>query len=530
MKSTLMIVVLCSVAISAHAQSVPAPIGPQGKPISIDDGVRWTAPMWQAAFRAKADTNKGVFTNPALKGGSLDSDTVLLGSVADQASVMALSGKTARSLSAHFADVMHVRDYGVLCDGKTDDAPAINALFASGQVRNKLILFPAGVCVVRSTVTPQLNNAGFVGAGRGQTLFLYTGTDTTLDILFFPEKTFAATISGFDVESATTMTAGNGVHIQKARYTTIADVSAVAYNEVTNTLWNGLWIDQPDFVILNRFRFWAQNAALAVSAQGAGTGYQYDVFATDGKLYGSRLGLEVSGIDNGMFDNIMDTSNTYNVVVDNALADAASQELYFGPHFTSDQAKIWGLWVNDKKCQFTPNYGIIDFRGAITASGNDGVHVQNWPNCSLRLDSPHISRNGNDGVHNADQSAHIAVSPSTYLENNAQWAVNAEFAFDHLESMGIALNNGLGGINTSQILPPALSPTQDARTPQFSASTLPVCNSSKQLGLSVWVLDGRKPGEAVGNGSGVPAYCSQTAKGASSYQWVSAFSGTLVAN
>ena len=306
--------------------------------------------------------------------------------------------------------------------------------------------------------------------------------------------------------------------IRDRRYTTICDFSAIPYSETTNTLWNGLWIDQPDFTVVNNFRLWSQNAAMAVSANGAGTSYQYDVFATDGKVYGSKFGVEISGVDNAMFDNIIDTSNTYNVAVDNALADAASQELYFGPHFTSDQAKIWGLWVNDKKCQFTPNYGIIDFRGAITASGNDGVHVQNWPNCSLRLDSPHISKNGNDGVHIDDASTHIAISPSTFLENNANWAVNSEIKFSHLENMGIAIGNGLGGMNSAYILAPHMAQTQDTNVPQYTVVNAPVCSVNSQLGVSVYFTDALKNGETSGNGTGTSGYCTKSSSG--SFSWL----------
>jgi hypothetical protein len=45
--------------------------------------------------------------------------------------VIATRGTTSRTLSDRFADVIHVMDFGAVCDGATDDAPAINAALAS---------------------------------------------------------------------------------------------------------------------------------------------------------------------------------------------------------------------------------------------------------------------------------------------------------------------------------------------------------------------------------------------------------------
>lgn len=513
MMKLILLLVAIALPLVAHAQSVPT-LTPRVT-LASPDGMN-------AAFATKADVNNGILNTPSINGGSIANIDM------SNLSALASGSTTPRTFAAHFADVIHVRDYGVRCDGSTDDASAINALFAGGQVKNKLILFPAGVCVVKSTINLSLNNAGFTGAGRGQTLFLYQGANTSGDIIFVSPGTFAATIGGFDVESATAMTGGAALHAQQVRYTTIRDVSAVAYNEATNTLWNGLWIDQPDFVILNKFRFWTQNTALSVSAMGAGTSYQYDVFATDGKLYGSTYGLEISGVDNSMFDNIMDTSNRYNVAIDNVVTNYPSQEVYFGPHFVSDQASMWGLWLNDSKCSFTPNYGIVDYRGAITASGNDGVHIQNWPNCMVRLDAAHISKNGNDGVHVDDTLTHVAISSSTYLENNRYWAVNAEFPWGHLESMGVSLGNGSGGINPAYILPPYMAQTQDNALAQATVGAAPTCAVATQLGVRVYFTNARKAGEAAGSGSGTVGYCTKSASG--TYEWLRVSDDTAIAN
>lgn len=40
---------------------------------------------------------------------------------------------TARTLAAHFADLLNVKDFGAVCDGATDDTTALNAAVASGK-------------------------------------------------------------------------------------------------------------------------------------------------------------------------------------------------------------------------------------------------------------------------------------------------------------------------------------------------------------------------------------------------------------
>lgn len=80
--------------------------------------------------------------------------------------VTATGGTTARTLAGRAADVVNIADFGAKCDGVTDDAADINAAFAYARTKMSAeittngqlifapekIVFPAGVCLVKSTL------------------------------------------------------------------------------------------------------------------------------------------------------------------------------------------------------------------------------------------------------------------------------------------------------------------------------------------------------------------------------------------
>lgn len=473
-----------------------------------------------------ASTNQ-TLTAPSISGGSATA-TDLSTSLVTTANAI-----TSRTVAAHFADTIYVRDYGVKCDGATDDAAALTAL-AGSMIMSKRIVFPYGICVIKSPLSLVLVNARLEGAGSLATTILYEGASTTADIITIGSGTFASSIAGLDVQSTTTMTSGSGWHIKQARYSALWDVSATLYyatpnnGNPQNTLWNGIWVDEPDMVQLIGGRIEAQNDGFRSSALGVGTGFQYDIFMGHYKIDSSAIGVHVGGgIDNVHFDNMEVTSNTNNVVDDNAIEPYKNQEIFFGKNFVTDQGGQWNYYINDADCN-TTNYGIVSISGPITAAKTyDNVYVKNFPACDLIIDSPFVTSAARDGVRVADASANVSISPATYVVNNGEYGINSEFsAYSGLKSAPVMFGNSSGNLAPT-VVPPSVS---SSAIPQYLLASLPVCSVTRQLGAEVYVTDGLKPGESSGSGSGVPAYCSLTAKGATTYRWVSAYSGNAVAN
>jgi hypothetical protein len=90
-------------------------------------------------------------------------------------------------------------------------------------------------------------------------------------------------------------------------------------------------------------------------------------------------------------DNVESTSNTINVVDDNAIEPYKNQEIFLGKNFVTDQGAQWNYYINDSLCNLT-NYGIVSISGPVTAAKTyDGIYVKSFPSCQLVIDSPYVT-------------------------------------------------------------------------------------------------------------------------------------------
>jgi hypothetical protein len=99
------------------------------------------------------------------------------------ATVTASGGSTARTLAAHFGDIMNAKDHGVVGDGTTDDTAAIKDVIAAGEAAGVPVYFPTGTYKFTTAIDPV--GGTVFGAGRGKTIF----------------QCSALGVNGFDVRS-----------------------------------------------------------------------------------------------------------------------------------------------------------------------------------------------------------------------------------------------------------------------------------------------------------------------------------------
>lgn len=367
---------------------------------------------------------------------------------------LATGSSTPRPVMTRAADAINAKDYGVKCDGVTDDTSAINALMSS-LASGKEVYFPAGTCIFTSTLTWRVNTAYIHGAGIGGTTFRYTGAATNIDLLYLngSSSIFDSVVQNINVASATIMTAGAAIHAYQPNYIWLKNVQGIKYSG-TNTLWNGLWIDQPNFTVVDGFNFQAQNDAIAESALGIGTGNQYDTFLSNGKLWSSAVGLHIGGgIDNIHTDNVEDTSNTVNVLDDNAITAFKNQELYFGTNFVTDQGGQYNYVINDAYAD-QANYCIVSIAGPVTAAkgnggGGDNIDVRSAPNCDIVVSSPYVVSAARDGIRIEDASAKVAISPASIFYGNAELDVNPIVPYSNLLSIGANAGTGVGATSAN---------------------------------------------------------------------------------
>lgn len=122
-----------------------------------------------AWFEKKVDVTNGAATGLKLTNGSATGTDI------SAAISSALNGAVSRSLATHFADTLNLADYGVVCDGITDNATTLQAALTAAATNSKYsngveIVVPFGICYSSAGVnlTPtDTRSFGMSGAGMG---------------------------------------------------------------------------------------------------------------------------------------------------------------------------------------------------------------------------------------------------------------------------------------------------------------------------------------------------------------------------
>ncbi|ONP05995.1 hypothetical protein A8D80_35880 [Burkholderia cenocepacia] len=467
------------------------------------------------------------------------SGTSALGTVASGDVSAALAtptgATTARTVAAHFADVIYARDRGVKCDNSTDDASAINAI-SSTALNNAVIVFPPGICKFSGTLNFNLINSAVYGAGPGATTLTYTGASTTSDLVVLSGAGSTAeqnsVFQGIKILSSTTMTAGSALHVIKASYMTLRDLSTG--EEVptdVGKLYNGVYIDQPNMVTVDGLVSRVSNDALRTAALGITTNYQYDVFIHHAKLAESAVGLHVGGgIDNVHVSDSEITSNTVNVLDDNAIQPYKNQEIYLDSGTVLDQATNYNLQINDADCNIA-NYGVVSVYGPVTGAKNyDGIYVQNFPSCQLVVNAPLIANNARDGIRFDDGSAKLFLGP-TVIANNGEYGILSNFAYTNFNGTGATQIYGNTAGNTNALVTlPALNVSNVTATGNISTATgvgaLPVYGATGIGSPGAHIVTGQV---TLSSGSGAASFSGAAVFANNSYGCTAADNTTVAA-
>ena len=342
-----------------------------------------------------------------------------------------------------------VRDFGAVCDGHTDDTDALRRAFA---YRNYHVELPAGETCAFAVAPLVIDRpyGSIEGAGMwGTSRLLYTGTATNVDLLQVGRGTTKAdgvtstgytVLRGFTLESATKMTGGFAIHEMGTQFVSLQDIALGRQQDPVN-LWGGFHFDQIDYTRLQGFFVTAQDDCLAVSGLGAegrpATGPQYDLWVDGGKIGGCHIGVHVGGgFDGAFFDHIEDTTNDYDIVVDDALSPHPNQEVLFGSQFFADFARWDSVLINDPLCtqriycSITLDGPIVHaVRAAGVAPGwragapaprdsGHGIHIKAYPSGYVLARSPYMQFHAASAVYDEDQRAYLVMSATNLVNRN----------------------------------------------------------------------------------------------------------------
>lgn len=372
------------------------------------------------------------------------------------------SGSVARSLTNKFQDTLNLKDFGGpnTCNGTNNDDAAMTAAFAA-IVPGVTLTLPAGTCTFTTAKTlPLISNGGIRGAGSGQTTLLYTGTNTTNDLISLGNGTASIVgwnLSGFTIQSATTMTAGSALHLRRLQAgNSLYDVNAGALNQASIKLYDGVWLDNVNVLKYQSFNIQVQNQGLKMNGA-ASSDEGSDIFLDDGVITFSNIGYHVGGGQGGVyFGKVLAYGNGTNYQIDNGLVSRLNREIFFSDMSVSDGSYGYGVWINDT---LTSNAPIV-MNGAFGSAGVLGggpngveVYVQKWPNGRITFGAGQLYNATKDGLKVDDASTIISIDPARHIFNNGGYGVNATVATSNIynASQYMALNvlgNQSANVNT----------------------------------------------------------------------------------
>jgi hypothetical protein len=290
-------------------------------------------------------------------------------------SVTATGSTTARSLSARFADVVNVKDFGALGDAVTNDTVAINAAYTATPTAGCLY-FPAGdYRHAAALVFDGAKRVAFVGEGVRQTRLVYNGASTTANCVSFGDGTTTETglrIEGIGFSSNVVMTAGVGVRFRKVARSHLTNVY-FGHQDGNGNYYHACWFDGFDFVTLDQFQVRGSQDGIRVS----GNSVKADLLLTGGKIASCVIGLHIAGDAGGVCVDMTDIiNNGTNVRISQDIVATNNRETFFGPTCLIDSGDAaGGVSFDGIGVDIADTDGFVAFAGGWIASAGTLINV-----------------------------------------------------------------------------------------------------------------------------------------------------------
>lgn len=337
--------------------------------------------------------------------------------------------------------------------GATDSTSAILAAIATAAASSvpATILLPPGLITFSDTLAFNYDSCAMAGAGIGQTILQYIGSDTAIDLISVGDGvTQVSNISfpGFTLRSTTEMTAGTAFHPYKVAHGEVGiDIQGqTGYETIGNTLWNGAWFQEIDDI---RFAFkgiFARNEGIMVNGGLGASGLKAGLWLLDGgKIGRCAVAVHCGGAFGGLDLGVLDLGvNGQSLVIDRALAAETNREIFLNGTWCDLTTNGANITIDD------PGGVLLQTNGStwIASAATHGVWVKQ---CGGRvLLNGRIFNNGlvstGDGVRVDDALAQVQVNGQVH--NNSGWGVNANVANNNvLVSPSLIRDNTLGSIN-----------------------------------------------------------------------------------
>ncbi|WP_446902982.1 hypothetical protein [Burkholderia sp. YIM B11467] len=421
------------------------------------------------------------------------------------------AGSVARTLTNKFQDTINLKDFGGpnTCNGTNNDDAAMTSAFAAIAPGLTLTL-PSGTCTFTTPkVLPLISNGGIRGAGSGQSTLLYTGTNTTSDLILLGDGTTSLTgwnFSGFTIQSSTKMTSGAALHVRRLQYgNNLIDVNAGSLNQASINLWRGIWLDN-----VNVFKYDIGNQQVqevGVAMNGAASSDEgSDIFLDNLVASFSGVGFQIGGGQGGVyFGKVLAFYNNVNYRVDNSFVARKNREIFFSSQTVSDGNTNYGFHFNDALTSNAP----ITLNAHIGSAGTFGtggvgvnVYVQKWPNGRIVIGPGQLYNATADSVRVDDASTIISIDQGRQILNNGGYAVNATVPDSNIYNYSQYMASNASGNQSANV-------TSQAFTGNFGVSLFYTPGTQRAIQWAAngvprwqWFTDGSsEPGSGSNGGS-----------------------------
>ncbi len=281
---------------------------------------------------------------------------------------------------------------------------------------------------------PNPNGIRIVGAGPYQSILLYTGASTTVDLLNLGSTAGAVTtnvfVANLRLRSSTTMTAGFALHVQKANNVTVQNVVVDGVAGAGNGKNSGgIWGDQVGNMAVWGGQIGATGDLVRVNGGLTASGAPQADFILNGtRMEGvgsNAVGVHIAGAFGGFscnsYTSISGGKNS--VLIDTAITAEGNREIFFNPGCILDAATSDGILVNDAG-PITGGAGTLNLLGWIASSGRHNVNVQNWAAGWVTFGpGPIWNAQAGDNIHLSDATTNY-VFPSARVSNASGWGIN----------------------------------------------------------------------------------------------------------
>ena len=366
-------------------------------------------------------------------------------------------GKNGARWKLIYSGRVSLRQFGALGDGQTDDTEELqnwlNAISTgeTGYAASGRYLFSKGL------TSPLCNKVGITGDGSQQTVFVYNGAKTDIDLITFGTEISGLTgwtLRGFSVESDVKMTGGTALHIKRMRGgTRINDVSVSTLN-TEKMIWDGIWFDRCNVTTYDGFEINVQNEGVVIC------GTPNDDSASDlsldkGTITFSNIGIHAAGGFGGLYvGQVLIYGAKVGYLQDNARVNRGNREIVISNFCVLDACHKYNLQFNDPLSLLSSvqiNAFITGAGWIVPAEPGDGIYIEKLPSGRVSISSPQIKNSTRHGINIKDASATLLISSATFIVDSGGWGIYSSVPDKNIHFDGVALYNKSGALTPNII-------------------------------------------------------------------------------